>query len=155
MIAWLRRVFDQQVRPRSQLHWLGVQYRVNRARFRLIFSALPHLWTHHYDFDWAYPVYTLRFRLERLERVLRRDEGVEGSSDRADEVKEFLRLLDDHENALDRCHPRPTGWEWRSDYTPEEKAANTAWINDVTDYEEKAWNDAWNLFRDKARSWWV
>ena len=154
----LRGFFMRKFRP-------IVEVRVFFDRLGLVLSAVPHLWRHYGDWDWAYPVATLRWRCARLERVIRADPWHEGVEEQANDIKQFLKLLDDHENAIDRVPRTPGVDRWlgqrslkamfKSGCTEDEEQERTAWALEVDEFAEKSWNDAWDLFRDKARGWWV
>lgn len=142
-----------------------VEVRVFFDRMGLILSAIPHLWRYYPDWDESYPLATLRWRLARLERVIRADTVHEGVDEQADDIKRFLKLLDDHENALERVPRTPAVEEWFDEPWHKEPGSLTvlkdggpdvrAYIEAVETFRENAWNEAWNLFRDKSRNWWV
>ncbi len=139
-----------------------VEVRVFFDRMGLILRAIPHLWRHYGDWDWAYPVATLTWRLERLERVIRADTVHEGVEEQANDIKRFLKLLDDYHHAIERVPKTPGVAHWL-DHTLFKPAAETddqqkersEWAKAVYEFEQRSWDEAWDLFRQKAREWWV
>lgn len=144
---------------------IATEIRVFFDRLGLILSAVPHLWRYYGDWDWAYPVATLRWRLARLERVIRADTIHEGVEEQANDIKRVLQLLDDYEHATERVPRTPAVDRWLElplkqmfggrKETEDEGKERSEWVEAVSVFEEKSWNEAWNLLRDKGRNWWV
>jgi len=131
-----------------------------RCRLASALRGFAFGWKNPYDFDWWYPLNAFKWRLKRLERALDRDPWHEGSADCAQDIRRFLILLDDFENAIDRVPRTPfverwfDQWRPRIEMTDEERAELRAWSDAMTQFEENTWNEAFNLLRDRLRWWW-
>lgn len=139
-----------------------VELRVLRDRLELIACAIPHLWRHSFDFDYAYPVHTLCWRLRRLERVLDADRWHADAPKYAQEIRRFLVLIADSRDGSVGVPPSPLVEEHMSsdlrsilNHRNPGYAAWSKWCADVDRYEERAWKEAWKLFRKRARYWWA
>jgi hypothetical protein len=138
-----------------------VELHVLRDRLELIACAIPHLWRHSFDFDFMYPIHTLCWRLRRLERVLDNDPWHADAAKYAQEIRRFLVLIADSQDASDVV-PKSPAAERHGDLSLRKMLDHSrpgydewsAWSNTVQRYEERAWNDAWKLFRKRARYWW-
>jgi hypothetical protein len=130
---------------------------------------MVHGWQHPHDFDFDYSVRSLEARLRRLERVLDSDPWHEDSDVYAQEIRRFLVLIGDwrdpfrvvprpdcYERYMDQIftHRRAGGVTVRGDISPLERLAISDHYETCRKVEENAWNDAWALYRERARCWW-
>lgn len=140
-----------------------------RKLFR-VFSALKLIWNCE-EYDYSFTLGLLRWRLEKCIKYFERPPYAEGDNERAQEMKEVLRAIDEYfdpslkPEPFDVSHvlvPTEGGLrlmtinkETEKPLTEEEEEKYSDYLMASQKYEsEDCWNRIWDLIKKHGQGWW-
>ncbi len=146
-LPWAVRNFIDDLKPRRVRHrgWTALR-------------GLVHGWLNPYDFDFAYSLRALCWRLKHLERVLQTDTMHQDSGVYAQEIRRFLVLIGDWQDPF-RVVPRNASVDaymeaWWTDKACLHNDEVDQYYTTLHNVEENSWKAAWELYEQQARCWW-
>lgn len=141
-----------------------------RRLFR-VFSALKLIWNCE-EWDYSFTLDLLKWRLERCVKYFERSPYAEGNNERAQEMKEVLRAIDEYfdpyckDCPFEVSHvmvPTEDGFsrlvtinkETKKPLTEEEEEQYSDYLRASQKYEsEDCWNRIWDLIKEHGQGWW-
>ena len=141
-----------------------------RKLFR-VFSAFKLIWNCE-EWDYSFTLELLRWRLERCIKYFERSPYAEGNNERAQEMKEVLRAIDEYFNPCYSPEPFDVSYvmvptedgfsrlmtlnkETKQALTAEEEEQYSDYLIASQKYEiEDCWNKIWDLIKEHGQGWW-